>query len=146
MECTLPTPASKEANAAAPVTPLHALVVSRDRECLTSCCYKLGTMNVTVHGAPSTDLGSRMFEWKHYDILVIDPKGIDWHRLQLHVARCSLQHRKAMPIVAVLQRDGSVVPHQWGEGNDYDEVLSFPLRREELESFLASCACYCPYS
>ena len=149
MECTYfssaPNLRLDADKAPSPRPALSALVVSRDREVLTSCCYKLGSLEthqIAVHGAPSTELGSRMFEWKHYEILLIDPRGIDWHRLQLHAARCALTHHHPMPIVAILKRDGAIVPHQWGEGNDYDEALNFPLRRQELESFLDSCAGY----
>jgi hypothetical protein len=118
-------------------------VVSNDAETLKECCQALTRLEVEVDGAIgalSTISAEVMLGRKNYHMLVVDPMGIDWHRLQLYAAIHSLKQRRIMPVVAVLHREGTRLKPRWGEGNDFDEALSFPLKRAELESFTRTCA------
>lgn len=121
---------------------LKALVVSPNAECLKACCRELSRSGVEVDGATSTESAHEMISRAHYHLMIIDPRHIDLHRLQLHAAMHSFQQNRAMPVVAVLDNEDLVVEHRWGEGNDFDERLSYPLVTEEVKTFVHGCARY----
>lgn len=131
-----------------PVYPVHlkVLAVSADRECLREGCRILSECQVEVDAAASTLSGGRLLSHKHYQVLVIDPEGIDWHHLQMCAAIHSIQAGRAMPVVAILRRAETELEHRWGEGNDFDEELSLPLVKSEVAGFLKGCCHYCRMS
>lgn len=122
---------------------LKAFIVSKDPECLLQCSQELARFGVETGVAISTESGAQALVQENYHMLIVDPEDIDWHHLQLCAATRSLLQKRAMTVVAVLYREGTVVEHRWGEGNDFDEKLSFPLRRNELATFILGCARYC---
>lgn len=121
---------------------LRALIVSPNLARLQSCSMELGRLDVQTDLALSTKAGGKIIKNKSYHLLILDTDGIDWHHLQLCAAARSLQYCRHMPVVVILGKEGEVVSHCWGDGNDFDEQLSFPLDRSAVEKIIMDCTYY----
>lgn len=81
----------------------------------------------------------QLLERKNYHAILADGLLPGFFFLQLAAARHTMNREVPMPVVAAVVEKDQQMQSLWGEENDFDERLEWPLCPAQLRQFMTNC-------